>query len=93
MDIKIGDVFLCISDFISVVDNTTILYTKGKYYSIDKIVGDDCYYKLYYLKSNNNRNYWFVLDKISQYYIYNYFDTIRSIRNKKMKKLNNLKIK
>lgn len=89
MDIKVGDKFLCVSDFI-LVSNNTILFSKDKYYSVVKIVDDYEYDKLYYLRSNNGDNYWYVLDDSSIYYIYNYFDTIRNIRLKKLNKFYNV---
>ena len=90
MDIKVGDKFLCVSDFISVRDNITILFSKNKYYSVFRIDDDTTYNKLYYLRGNNGNNYSYVLDDSSIYYIYNYFDTIRNIRLKKLNKFYNV---
>ena len=97
MDIKVGDKFLCVSDFISVRDNITILFSKNKYYSVSRIDysvsridNDIIYNKLYYLRGNNGNNYSYVLDDSSIYYIYNYFDTIRNIRLKKLNKFYNV---
>lgn len=61
MDIKVGDKFLCVSDFI-LVSNNTILFSKDKYYSVVKIV-DDYEYGNYFDTIRNIR-----LKKLNKFY-------------------------
>lgn len=93
MDIKVGDTFLCIRDFVSINDSSTILFSRGEYYNVGKIEKDDTSGdNLYYLKGNDDRYYWYILDRSSRYYIYNYFDNKKFVRLKKLNKLNNIKL-